>query len=134
VAALARVVRPGGGWKAVAASALLTLGALSFIGNVASHWDYAAPIFGDPPIDTSLLGLADQIAAETGSDQPVAIIERDWDPALLFYADRRGFMVRGSCFAPGQLERFLAEGYAVYRCPERGDDAGACTRITTAPE
>ncbi len=42
-------------------------------------------------------------------------------------------MVRGSTFAPGQLERFLAEGYAVYRCPERGQNAGTCRRITTAP-
>lgn len=134
VAALARIVRPHGGWRAVAAGVALSLAAVLFVANMAGRWDYAAPIFGDPPIDTSLLGLADQIAAETDPGQPVAIIERDWDPAMLFYAHRRGFMVRGSTFAPGQLERFLAEGYAVYRCPERGDDAGRCLRITTAPE
>jgi 4-amino-4-deoxy-L-arabinose transferase-like glycosyltransferase len=134
VAALARVVRPGGGWKAVAASALLTLGAVTFVGNVATHWSYAAPIFGDPPISTAQLDLGAQIAAETRPDQLVAIIAHDWDPALLFYAGRRGFMVRGSTFAPGQLERFLAEDYAVYRCPWYGDDAWTCTRITTAPE
>ncbi len=111
----------------------LAAGVIAFAAGVAIHLDYVLPIYGRPPISTALLDLADQIAAETQPDQRVAILDRDWNPALLFYADRRGFMVRGSTWPPGSVERFLADGWALYRCPQRGEGAGTCQRVTTAP-
>ena len=111
----------------------LTVGVIAFAVGVAIHLDYALPIYGRPPISMALLDLADQIADETRPDQPVAILDRDWNPALLYYADRRGFMVRGSTWPPGSGERFLADGWAVFRCPQSGERAGTCQRVTTAP-
>jgi hypothetical protein len=108
----------------------LGVAAVAFAAVVAMNLDYVGPIYGRPPISTAVLDLADQVAAETRPDQPVAIIERDWDPSLLYYAHRRGTMVRGATWPPGMLERFLADGWAVYRCPF---GAGACQRITSPP-
>jgi 4-amino-4-deoxy-L-arabinose transferase-like glycosyltransferase len=102
--------------------------AFAVVGAV--NLEYVLPIYGRPPISTAVLDLADQVAAETLPDQPVAIIERDWDPSLLYYADRRGSMVRGAAWPPGMLERFLADGWAVYRCPFGAD---TCVRITSPP-
>jgi hypothetical protein len=120
--------------RGLAAGAVLAVGCVAFVGNVVDRWSYVAPIYDEASIDTSALDLAEQIARETRPDQPVAIIERDWDPTLLYLADRRGHMVRGTTFLPGELERFLAEGYAVYRCPSGGQDASTCERISSAPE
>ena len=104
---------------------------LVFVVGVVVHAGYASPIYGQPPIWRGLLRLSDQIARETRPDQLVAIIGRDWNPALLYHADRRGQMIREPDWPPGAVARYLAEGWAVYRCPVHGAEAGRCIRVTS---
>jgi 4-amino-4-deoxy-L-arabinose transferase-like glycosyltransferase len=121
------------GSRHVLARPALLVAAAVFVAGVALHAGYALPIYGRPPIWVGLLRLSDQIAAETRPDQLVAIMGRDWNPALLYHADRRGRMVRWEAWPPGAVERYLAEGWAVYHCPIRGPEAGRCIRITAPP-
>ncbi len=121
-----------GSRRLLARSALLAA-VIVFAAGVVLHAGYASPIYGHPPIWLGLLRLSDQIARETRPDQPVAIIGRDWNPALLYHADRRGHMVRDPVWPPGAVARYLAEGWAVYRCPLRGSEAGRCIRVTSPP-
>jgi 4-amino-4-deoxy-L-arabinose transferase-like glycosyltransferase len=131
VGALAGVRRPLVG--IAAAGGLLVLAVAVFAVNTATRMPYALTIYR-PLQNTVLLDLAAQIAAETRPDQPVAILGRSWNPALLYFADRRGYLVRGVAWPAGLVERFLAEGWAVYDCPRVGEGADTCTRVTTPPE
>jgi hypothetical protein len=76
--------------------------------------------------------LAAQIARETSPDQYVAIVGRDWEPSILYYAHRWGWMVNAHS-EPGLVAQLLAEGYAVYVCPY-GAERDHCDRITTPGE
>ena len=49
-------------------------------------WQPAADPQGD-------LAIARQVRAATRPDEWVAIVGRDWDPSILYYADRRGYAV-----------------------------------------
>jgi hypothetical protein len=121
------------GSRRLVARAALAAAVVAFVAGVAIHADYFLPLYGRNPISSPVLRLADQIARETEPDQPVTIIGQDWSPALLYYADRRGHMVRASTWPPGMLERFLADGWAAYRCPSSGAGAGTCVRVTAPP-
>jgi hypothetical protein len=63
------------------------------------------------------LRLAAEVRSQSSPDDLVAIEGRDWSPAILYYADRRGFTVwPGAPIAP--------PGYLLFRCPaewETGD-------------
>ena len=82
------------------------------------------------PISDSegVLPLAAQIERETDPGQLVAIIGRDWQPSILYYAHRWGWMLRGQEIDPAMQEQLLADGYAIYRCPWLRD-SDYCLRL-----
>ena len=70
--------------------------------------------------ESATLRLAAQIKSQTRPEDLIAISGRDWSPALLYYADRRGFMeVPGRQHAP--------VGYVHFECPIPGRP-GDCVR------
>lgn len=91
-----------------------------------SYWTRTYDAVSD---ETGVLQLAAQIERETSPDQYVAIVGRDWEPSVLYYAHRWGWMVNAHS-EPGLVARLLAEGYAVYACPY-GAERDHCDRITT---
>jgi hypothetical protein len=106
---------------------LLIAGAtLAWAATVALQSPYWTRIY-DPRADPEgVLPLAAQIERETAADQPVAILGRDWTPAILYYAHRRGLMVTGREATPVDLAALQADGYAIYSCPWGVD---SCDRI-----
>ena len=78
------------------------------------YWTRIYEPVSDPE---GVLPLAAQIELETDPGQRVAIIGRDWQPSILYYANRWGWMLRGVDVPPSMLEQLVADGYAVYRCP-----------------
>jgi 4-amino-4-deoxy-L-arabinose transferase-like glycosyltransferase len=100
------VLRAAGGLTVVA----LWLAAL--LGQ-ASYWSIAYEPVHDPE---RVLPAARQIAAETSTGQLVAILDRDWSPAILYYAGRWGRMVRAPDVRADTLDSLAAQGFAVYSC------------------
>jgi hypothetical protein len=77
-------------------------------------------------VDASLqLVAADFIAAHSRPDEIVVLLERDWDPAALYYARRKGLQVyegRGlsveQALSPEILPKLRAAGYTkLFDCP-----------------
>jgi hypothetical protein len=115
------------GRSALAAIVVVTLAV--WVVNI-PYWTRIYQPISDPE---GVLPLAAQIERETDPGQPVAIIGRDWQPSILYYAHRWGWMLRGGDFEPGKLDELLADGYAVYRCPwlvERDH----CDRVAASAE
>lgn len=102
--------------------------AVAWMAVWAVHIPYWTRIYEPISDPEGVLPLAAQIERETSPDQRVAIMGRDWTPAILYYAHRWGWMLRGGDLPPGMLNQLLAEGYAVYRCPW-GAEADHCDRI-----
>lgn len=107
---------------------LVTGAAVAWMAVWAVHVPYWTRIYEPAADPEGVLPLAAQIQRETSPDQRVAILGRDWSPAILYYAHRWGWMLRGGDVAPGMLDQLLADGYAIYRCPW-GTEADHCDRI-----
>lgn len=90
---------------------------------------YWAPIYQRVSDPEGVLPLAAQIERETSDGQPVSIVGRNWSPAILYYAHRWGWMETADDWPPGMVERLLADGYALYRCPP-GPERDHCDRVT----
>ena len=92
-------------------------GTVALVATVALQAPYWMRAF-DPTADPEgVLPLAAQIERETAPDQPVAILDRDWTPELLYYAHRWGVMINGHEPEPVDLAALQAQGYAIYSCP-----------------
>ena len=106
---------------------LLLAGAtVAWVAVVALQSPYWMGIY-DPLADPEgVLPLAAQIQRETNPGQPVAIVDRDWTPEVLYYAHRWGWMISGHEATPVDAAQLLAQGYAIYSCPW---GAQACTRL-----
>ena len=97
-----------------------TIGAVGLV--VISFYFYPRWIraFGSTD-ETDTLRLAAQVQAQSSPGELVAIQGRGWSPAVLFYAERRGFTEwDGAQRAPG--------GYARFECPAEGKP-GDCVRL-----
>ena len=68
--------------------------------------------------------VAHQIAAATRPDELVLIAGRDWSPAVLFYADRRGIMLPAWAALPSDTS-----AYRVFDCYQ-ANVAGKCTELS----
>ena len=101
-------------WRRSLALGMICLFALSYV--VYPRWSLMFQS-GDP---TGVLAHAAQIAAETDPNDLLAITHDSWNPAILFYADRRGYM---------EFDRVppAPSGYIHYTCPQLGQP-GTCTR------
>lgn len=106
---------------------LLLAGAtLAWVATVGLQNPYWLRIY-DPTADPEgVLPLAAQIERETTPGQPVAIVDRDWTPSILYYAHRWGWMISGHESTPPDLQALAAQGWAVYSCPWY---ASACVRL-----
>jgi hypothetical protein len=101
-------------WQRPWALGLVAVFALSFI----AYQRWWLPFTS---VDTTgVLAHAEQIAAETDPDDLLAITHDSWNPAILFYADRRGYM---------EFDQVppAPAGYIRYTCPSLGEP-GVCIR------
>jgi hypothetical protein len=82
------------------------------------HW----MLILQPSDEAYVLSRAAQIRAATAPDDLVAIDQGTWSPALLYYADRRGYMIPQGGAAP--------DGYVVFVCPPPLiGGSGACVQM-----
>jgi hypothetical protein len=64
-----------------------------------------------------LLPAADFVAANSRPDELVVLAGQDWNPAVLYYARREGFMVRGS-LSSSDVARLRGLGFqTIFFCP-----------------
>jgi Dolichyl-phosphate-mannose-protein mannosyltransferase len=109
---------------------LLLLGAtLAWAGVWFMQMPYWTPMYERATDPEGILPLAAQIQRETSPDQRVAIVGRDWTPAILYYADRWGWMVTERESPPVDLAALEAAGFVIYRCPG-GAGSMMCIRLT----
>jgi 4-amino-4-deoxy-L-arabinose transferase-like glycosyltransferase len=77
------------------------------------YWGRQFAPFSDPD---QILAAADFIAARTQPDEPVALAGQDWNPAVLYYARRKGTVIRNS--TGPTLEELRAAGFVrIFSCP-----------------
>ncbi len=108
---------------------LLAGAALAWGTTVALQSPYWTRIY-DPTADPEgVLPLAAQIERETEQGQPVAILDRDWSPSILYYAHRWGWMISGHESTPVDLAALAVQGWAIYSCPW---GAQSCDRLDAA--
>ena len=79
-----------------------------------------------------ILAAADFIAANTRPDEAVALAGQDWNPAVLYYARRKGTVIRPQT-GPTQ-EELLAAGYRrVFFCPPGAGPPAPCEVSEISP-
>lgn len=100
-----------------------TLAWIAAVGLQSSYWLRIYDPTADPE---GVLPLAAQIDRETTPGQPVAIVDRDWTPSILYYAHRWGWMISGHESVPPDLQALAAQGWAIYSCPWY---ATSCVRL-----
>jgi hypothetical protein len=92
------------------------------IGALVVTSGYWTAMFG-PAVDPErVLPNAAVIAGATQPEDLVVIIGREWNPALFYYADRRGVGLPPEA-QPGQVAALRRSGYVVFDCPVDGSCA-----------
>ena len=81
---------------------------------------YWSAMFGPPADPERVLSNAALIEASTEPSDHVAIVGREWNPALFYYADRRGIGLPPG-ISPQEVNAMRAQGYHVFGCPREGD-------------
>jgi len=78
------------------------------------------------------LPMANFVAANTQPEELVALVGQDWDPTILYYARRKGLMIRGQT-GPEEYAHLRALGYTrLFACP--GSGGAPCSIVDiTAP-
>lgn len=104
----AALARRAAGWRSAtvaAVAALVVVSAALAVWENRGNWARAWTAGDTFPI----LGTADELAARTSPDELIAVLGLDWSPELLYYARRRGTMVRASDLPAEGLARLSDE-------------------------
>ncbi|MEO8245845.1 MAG: hypothetical protein ABI622_01875 [Chloroflexota bacterium] len=86
------------------------------IGSTVNYWGraYVSPV----PDPDQVLPVARFLRTDVPAAEPVAVVGRGWSPAILYYADRVGFMLQTESSLAAALSYLRGARYTViFRCP-----------------